>query len=413
MKNASLSIFCLALMISACGSSNSEEAPPNISPPTTALPYLRSTGNNVLPVKVGGSSICGQGGYLNEPCTSVTVCMPGTNQCQTISDILVDTGSVGLRVFSSALNFTLPNQMDSSGKTLAECAQFGIGSDWGPIASADVILGGEPRVNVPIQVINKGFAPPPVECVAADMDPVSAGFNGILGVGPFTEDCGSTCAASSALHAFFSCPPSSSGSAGGGQCDAIVLPNSDQPQNIVAKLPVDNNGILLALDQLGVGGSPEVNGSLILGVGTSSNNVPTGVNAYGLDGQGNFTTLFQGQSFPGSFIDSGSNGLYFPNVANLSICSEDTHAPGFYCQNPTQVLNASNLSENSGASAAVDFAIGNADSLAQSSSVAFIELGGPASDTFDWGLPFFYGRAVFLGIEGKSSSIGSGRYIAY
>jgi hypothetical protein len=395
-----------ALILTSCGSSSNEGSPPNLAAPATALPYLRTGGANVLPIKIGGSSICGQGGYLNEPCTTVTICMPDTQQCQTVSDILVDTGSVGLRIFSSALNFTLPKQTDPSGHTTAECAQFGIGSDWGPLASADVILGGEPRVNVPVQVINKGFAPPPTECAAADTDPVSTGFNGILGVGPFNEDCGSSCAASSALHAFFSCPAS-------GECTAVALPNSQQPQNIVSKLPVDNNGVLLALGQLGVGGSSEVGGSLILGIGTSTNNVPSGVNAYGLDEQGNFTTLFQGQSFPGSFIDSGSNGLYFPNVAKLPICSDDTHAPGFYCPTSTQVLNANNLSENSGSSASVEFAIGNADSLAQGSGAAFIELGGPASDTFDWGLPFFYGRAVFLGIEGKASSLGSGRYIAY
>ncbi|MFL5812484.1 MAG: DUF3443 family protein [Bdellovibrionia bacterium] len=405
---SSLSVLLIstALGLTSCGSANNEENPPNLAAPTTALPYLRAAGNNVLPIQIGGSSICGQGGYLNEPCTTVTICVPGTNQCQTVSDILVDTGSVGLRVFSSALSFTLPNQTDSSGKTTAECAQFGIGSDWGPLASADVILGGEPRVNVPIQVINKGFAPPPTECVAADTDPASAGFNGILGVGPFNEDCGSSCAASSALHAFFNCPAS-------GDCTAVALPNSAQPQNIVSKLPVDNNGVLLALDQLGIGGSSQVGGALILGIGTSTNNVPSGVNAYGLDEQGNFTTLFQGQSIPGSFIDSGSNGLYFPNIANLPICSDDTHAPGFYCPSSTQVLNASNLSESNGSSAAVDFAIGNADGLAQGSGTAFVELGGPASDTFDWGLPFFYGRAVFLGIEGKSSTLGSDRYIAY
>lgn len=394
----------LAFMVVACGSS--EQAPVNLSLPTSALPYLRSTGNNVLPVKVGGSSICGQGGYLNEPCTTVTVCVPGTNQCQTISDILVDTGSVGLRVFSTALNFTLPNQKDPSGNTVAECAQFGIGSDWGPIASANVILGNEPPVTVPIQVINKGFAPPPSECVAADTDPTSSGFNGILGIGPFTEDCGSMCAKTSSIHAFFTCNSS-------GDCTPSTLTTAEQPQNIVAKLPVDNNGVLLALDQLNVGGSSGVNGSLILGIGTSNNNAPSGVAAYGLDPQGNFTTQFQGQSFAGSFIDSGSNGLYFPNAVNLAVCPDSSHAPGFYCPSSVQVFNATNLSTSGGASANVNFAVGNADSLAQSSDTAFIELGGPASDSFDWGLPFFYGRAVFLGIEGKSSSLGSGRYIAY
>ncbi len=404
MKTLLTLIF--SIWISACGSSSSTETPPNFATPTTALPYLRSTGNNVLPIKVGGTSICGQGGYLNEPCTSVTVCVPGTNQCQTISDILVDTGSVGLRVFSSALNLTLPIQKDSSGNTLAECAQFGIGSDWGPLVSASVVLGAEPAVEVPIQLINKGFAPPPTECVSADTDPASTGFNGILGIGPFTEDCGTMCAESSAVHAFFSCPAS-------GDCNPVTLAQSAQPQNIIAKLPVDNNGTLFALDQLGVGGSNEVNGALILGIGTASNNTPSGVSTYGLDAQGNFTTLFQGQPYASSFIDSGSNGLYFPNSTQLPICPDSSHAPGFYCPTSTQVFSATNLSANSSSSASVNFAIGNAGDLAQGSGVAFIELGGPSSSSFDWGLPFFYGRALFLGIEGKSSSLGSGRYIAY
>jgi hypothetical protein len=395
----------LSALLLACGSSNNA-APPNVEIPATAVPYLKSTGSNVLPIKVGGNSICGQNGYLNEPCTSVTVCLPGTQQCQTISDILVDTGSVGLRVFSSALPFTLPSQKDSSGNTLAECAQFGIGSDWGPLASADVILGNEPSVNVPVQVINKGFAPAPTECAGADIDPPHAGFNGILGVGPFNEDCGDTCAASSQLHAFFSCPST-------GDCNAISLPNAQQPQNVVAQLPVDNNGVLIALGQLGLGGSSEVDGELILGIGTSSNNAPSGVTAYGLDAQGNFTTQFQGNSYPGSFIDSGSNGLYFPNDAGLTSCPSGGPAAGFYCPSNVQVLTASNLSAKSGSSTTINFAIGNAEALAASSGIAFLELGGESSGGFDWGLPFFYGRAVFLGIEGKSSSLGSDRYIAY
>ena len=45
--------------------------------------------------------------YPNKPCVSVTVCSPGTSTCQTISDILLDTGSTGLRIFKSLLTASL------------------------------------------------------------------------------------------------------------------------------------------------------------------------------------------------------------------------------------------------------------------------------------------------------------------
>ena len=45
--------------------------------------------------------------YYNGLFTTVTVCLPGTQDCQIIPDVLVDTGSVGLRVLNSALT-TVP-----------------------------------------------------------------------------------------------------------------------------------------------------------------------------------------------------------------------------------------------------------------------------------------------------------------
>src|SRR5262249_39105922 len=71
-----------------------------------------SGGSNVLPVTVGA-------GPANvapaQAFASVTVCAPGTTNCQTIDGVEVDTGSTGLRILASALTLALPGQTDSSG----------------------------------------------------------------------------------------------------------------------------------------------------------------------------------------------------------------------------------------------------------------------------------------------------------
>ena len=91
--------------------------------------------------------------YFNGAFTSVMLCAPGTNTCQTISGILVDTGSSGLRVLSSALTLPLPQQTGSGGAPVAECGEFTDGFTWGPVQMADITLGGEQAKNTPVQVI--------------------------------------------------------------------------------------------------------------------------------------------------------------------------------------------------------------------------------------------------------------------
>jgi hypothetical protein len=66
--------------------------------------------------------------------------------------------------------------------------------------------------------------------------------------------------------------------------------------------------------------------------------------------------------------------------------------------------------------AAVTFLIGNALSLFADPSLAVLPtLSGPMGDaqTFDWGLPFYYGRRVFLGIDRQVSAQGTGPFYAF
>ena len=65
----------------------------------------------------------------------------------------------------------------------------------------------------------------------------------------------------------------------------------------------------------------------------------------------------------------------------------------------------------------VNFSVANAETLlaAHPTFFAFSNLGGTNSDatSFDWGLPFFYGRKVITAIDGQNTPAGLGPYVAY
>ena len=338
--------------------------------------------------------------YINKPCVRVTICTPGSSDCQTIDDILLDTGSSGLRIFQQALNVPLVPETTGAG-TFAECIQYADGSsDWGPIQIASVILGNEPAVEVPIQVIDSTFGTLPRACRNADQSPEDAGFNGILGVGLFAEDCGQHCSDINSNEMYYVC--------NGTDCQETAVPLSSQVRNPVALLPQDNNGVIVELPDVPLGGVPSVDGYLVLGIGTRANNVPSAVTTYPADQYGEFTTNFNKNSYSG-FLDTGSNGLFFPPPSSnvLPVCS------GWFCPASTQSFSATNTGFAGSPSGDVLFSIGNFDSLTSSSNNVFSEIGGSEFSGFDWGLPFHFGRNVYIGLEGTESSLGSGRYWAY
>jgi len=403
MKSSNLSIFCLVFaLVIGCGNGGSTSS--SNASPTTPVSNGPS-GNNVLSITVNGSlcSTTTSANYINKPCVSVTVCTPGTTTCVTINDILLDTGSYGLRIFKSALTGVTLSQITSGSGSVAECVSFADGSsDWGPIMKAGVILGNEPAVEVPIQVIDSTFGTVPGACGSPDSGPIF--FNGILGVGLFTEDCGSYCVSYPNNGMYYVCS--------GSTCTGSKVALSDQVQNPVAHLPQDNNGVIVQLPSVPLGGSVSVDGNLILGIGTQSNNTPSGIVAYNADQYGEFITVFDGVSYDESFIDSGSNGLYFPtpSTVNIPTCS------GWFCPSSTMSLSATNKGFSGSPSGEVSFQIGNAISLFNSSNNVFVEIGASLSGmpaSFDWGLPFYFGRSVYVGIEGKTSSLGTGPYWAY
>jgi hypothetical protein len=358
---------------------------------------IPTAGPNVMQVQVGN---CGSMGYINEVCASVTICTPGTTACQTINNILVDTGSYGLRIFESVVTVPLTPVVISGSTTLANCATFADGSsDWGPVKLADIQLGSQTAPSVPVHVLSA--ANNPKGCPNPDTSPTAAGFNGILGVGLFAKDCGVGCTTDASNGSYFACT--------GTSCVGSTATLAQQVTNPVSMLPKDNNGVLMMLPGLPSGGASAATGALIFGIGTETNNMPNSATRYAADAGGNFVTIFNKQTYSGSFIDSGSNALYFPGGTLVAACGAS--APGFYCPANLTDLTAVQQGYDGTNTTTVPFSIMSIADVPNSG--AFNDIGGKSTTYFDWGLPFFFGRAVFVGLDAKTSSLGTGPYWAF
>jgi hypothetical protein len=57
--------------------------------------------------------------------------------------------------------------------------------------------------------------------------------------------------------------------------------------------------------------------------------------------------------------------------------------------------------------------VANASVLFQNNFAAFNDVGGENPDSFDFGLPFFFGRTVYTAIEGQPTPGGTGPYVAF
>ena len=422
MQSSSLKLlllFFVLLLLPACGGGGGGS-----SSSSSGNSGSQPSGTNVLAVTVNGSTCDSSinSNYINDACVSVSVCSPGTSNCVAINSILLDTGSFGLRVFKQALGSVSLAQVASGSGSLAECVQYADNtSDWGPVQTASVILGNEPAVQVPIQVIDSTFGAIPTSCgpsggFTPDTQPSVNGINGILGVGPFIYDCGATCVTSITNPAlYYTCS--------GSTCSGTTVPLKNQVQNPVAALPLDNNGVIVQLPNIAAGGASSVTGSLVLGINTQTNNVPSGVTTYTLNQNGDFVTIFNNSTFTdasnppsGSFIDTGSNGLFFPSpsgsspdAGELLICSGNS---GFFCPLSTVGFSATIEGASGSPTGTVSFQIGNLNNLISSTSKVFNDIGGNMSGSFDWGLPFYFGRNVYIGFE-SSKNPGTGQYFAF
>lgn len=385
------------------------------TPAVVATPV--AAGQNVLPIVVdaGPPALVSVGNTAaNLVFATVTVCQPGNSSlCQNIDHVLIDTGSSGLRIFASALPaaLSLTPVLSSGGSPVTECTQFVDGYTWGSVKLADVKLAGETASSVPILVMaDPAFPVVPSSCSSsgpAENTVADFGANGVLGISVFKEDCGTACANQAISGTYYACT--------GNICQATALPLAKQVTNPIAYFAGDNNGSVISLPSVPAAGTTSLSGTLTFGIGTQSNNTLGNASIYTVNpGNGNFSTLFNNKTYRNSFLDTGSNGL-FVATASIPTCSSASLS-GFYCPPSTLNLSAVNSGVN-GTSSTVNFSIANAGILLNSnpSFTAFGNLGGTISlsSSFDWGLPFFYGRTVYTAMEGALAAGTSGPYVAY
>ena len=155
---------------------------------------------------------------------------------------------------------------------------------------------------------------------------------------------------------------------------ARLLSPHNQVANPVTLFPTDNNGVIVELPSVS-GNAASINGSLVFGIGTESNNqLPNTATVFTLTCD-DFSTAFGGNTYgitnavtcagPGSFIDSGSNGLFFPDATGIPACPTNTpigDLSSFYCPTATESLSATNYGGN-GTSKTSNFSVANAETI--------------------------------------------------
>ena len=364
-------------------------------------PDRDSSLTNRIPVTVGGGM---EGKSLspaniNLPTVSARICLRDVlERCFTVRKLLLDTGSSGLRIFPSAIppgvapSTVLPQTANRT--SLWECLPFGTAHLWGRVVPADVTLGtGRAIRDLPVQFAEKSsFAPPPPCGRGTEGEsPSISDIDGILGVSPVRFDGG----------IYFKCS------------DHGCRPDAPSPReaivNPVMRDEKDNNGIVLRFPEIPKNGRGPIIGELLLGVGTARDNrLPQGVRFFSMDGNGFFraktgrsSRLFYGR------LDTGTTALVLPDQ-KIPACSPPlSHLA---CPDRETFVSVF-IPDTRGRQRRFPILVGNAETrLREHRSVAGdILYFSPetSSPPFILGMPFFFGKNLFILYPPASSNKGS------
>ncbi|AUR51638.1 DUF3443 family protein [Aquella oligotrophica] len=375
-----------ALNLSSCNSGTSSSSP---------TPAPTPTASNVTTVKAG-SGYNGRG--INVPYITVTVCIPNTTTCQKLDYILMDTGSVGLKIDASQMNnLNLPAiTQNGTGLPISVCNLYGSGYAFATANYADVYIAGEKAGNIPVQIINDSAdqSGVPASCSNEGQQVIfsDTGARGIIGINPIVNIANDS-------NTDYVC--------NNGNCTPITegIPVQYLNVNPVGYFANDNNGEIISLPAATANGNTNLIGTLTFGLNTESNNaIPGSVNSILGDPNnfiGKFTVTAQGVTYD-SMFDSGTNHWLFYDTA-IPTCQPDNLV---YCPAAaTQWQSIASSYNGSGTPIAISADI--ASPTGYSSIMPFWGIQSSLGSGL-YGLPFYYGKTVYLGFIGSQTSMGAG-----
>ena len=358
-----------------------------VSASHASTPATNTYAENEMPIVLKGLRTATSHAF-NRMTTSIEICSSGSStHCHRVDNVMVDTGSVGLRLQERALNgFILPAEQ-SGGQDVAECFSFvGHSNIWGKVRLADVHLGGLVASNIPVQVANGSLMrPADGTCPNYNNDPAS---NGTLGIGRGTLEH---------IGILYTCDAD----------DCRKLPSGSIPEalrvpNPISRLPKDNDGEIFLIPPATSAISKELSGTLIFGVNSAANNkLDPQLTILPLDAGGFFTTQFDGRSYSKSYIDSGTQTIGFLDPT-LQTC---TNSSTDYCTTKVRNLFMATLTPNAQSRPIQSFF-----RIMQEPGIPGrlydlyddIVSAGNSPDNFVWGLPFFLEKRLVLVQEGKT-----------
>ena len=382
---------------------------------------VTSTGTgNSTPLVIDGFP-CKAGGYEDfnnaamVPYISIKICAPGsTTNCQVIDHIIADTGSTGLRVASTALNSKLKAGVagglpvvagSTSGTVLTQCETYIDSFVYGPVVKADIYIADEFVKNTEVQVFGDPNFRVAKDCKSQGGTDTNTtadfGGNGLIGIGFDLTDY---------YALYYNCKGTKNKNCSNRDDYKGIL-------NTVTQFPVDNNGVVMTLPNVGAAGSiAPVVGTLNFGVSTQANNTPSSdtVGIKNLGGEsdlsGTFATQLGGKWFP-AYIDSGTDVAYFTDKSNnnLKVCKDDDdYFNEWYC--PPSPQTVSFIFADTGKRIplkTVTLPVANAVSVAKDPVVAYNNVAGPTdgstSSPVEFGLSLFLGHDIYVLFNDKQA----------
>lgn len=432
-------VMFVALALSGCGGGSSTPSTATTAMATaTATPTPTATARvaNVTDVTFdAGPTTLGSGhAAFNSPFVTITICAPGsTTNCQTIDHVILDTGSVGLRILQPVINASLlaalPVETDPAGNPVGECYKYILSYAFGSVRQADFKIAGETVANMPFQAIadTGTFATVPASCSSGGGSQVATvndfDANAIIGIGTTATDCGMICqAAGSSGAIYYDCPATG--------CELIIARAASavapfqQLPNPVAAFAADNNGTILTLPAVPQAGLATLSGTLTFGIGTQPDNSLTATTILTLTtaqsklGPGLLTAKYGNKVLSQSYLDTGSSEYFFED-SSLALCTQSS-LTGFYCPASPIPLSPSLTGQND-ITVSAAFTLYNpndvngasrvAPGLGVNPQVAFMTQ--DYGNSFAFGVPFYFGRTVFTAIEGVNAGGTPGPYVAF